>query len=133
MGATGTPSLSFVVGSGTIYPSRFVTLGPSDYSVQQSVASGVVIGISQEGGRLAPTDENSATPYAGALGDQIAVYGIGRTCLLTIASTITVGNTLISDANGKGVYAASGNLAAVAMESGVSGDLIKVQLVGGNA
>lgn len=52
----------------------------------------------------------------------------GQTKLL-IAATITAGVQLMSDANGKGVAATDGKVyGAIALENGVSGDYISVQV-----
>jgi hypothetical protein len=130
--------ISFIVGSSTVAPSVFVTqVGVSAYSVQQCGANGVPIGISQEGTRSAPDDENAGSTYAGAYtgtagytGDPIQCYTLGDVCLLTLGTTVTVGAQLASDANGKGVLGTTGqNLGAEALEAGNAGDLIRVQVV----
>lgn len=55
----------------------------------------------------------------------VALSGVTK---LKINATISAGQYLKSDANGKGVLATTGtNSGAVALESGVAGDLITVQ------
>jgi hypothetical protein len=140
---------SAIVGSGSVSPSTFVnfmtgTAASGDviagYAVQQSVVSSLPIGIAQEGARYAPTDENTALTYAGAYtgvagytGDPIKVYTIGDICLLSLGTTVTPGQLLGPDANGKGIVISTANIAygATAIEGGSSGDLIRVQVNAG--
>lgn len=134
------------VGSGTVQPSTFVsfmtgTASTGDvvagYRVQQTVATGTpIIGISQEGTRYAPTDEQinasagGATGAAGYTGDQIKVYALGDICMLSIGSTVTPQQLLMTNASGQGVPATgSANIGAQAIEGGTSGDLIRVMVV----
>ena len=140
---------SVIVGSGSVAPSVFVhyltgTAASGDviagYAVQQSFASAITCGISQEGTRYAPTDENVASAQAGSYtgtagytGDPIKVYGIGDICLLSIATTVTPGQLLTPNANGQGVLWVTGQgtyVGAQAIEGGVSGALIRVQVKG---
>ena len=137
---------SAIVGSGTVAPSVFVhfctatATGGSiaGYAVQQSVVSSVPCGIAQEGARYAPTEEQLGT-YAGRLvaaggpGDPIKVYALGDICLLSLGGTVTPGQLLRPDANGKGIAASVTGLGygAMTQEGGNSGDLIRVQVVMG--
>ena len=120
------PSLSAVIASGPVYPSRFVNYGTSDFQVVQASNGGQSIGISQEGRSAPPDDENSSTSYAGTTGDLVAIYGVGRTCLLELGTTVTVGAVLGPGSDGKGILAASNPVGAIAKQGGVSGDLIQV-------
>jgi len=45
---------------------------------------------------------------------------------LYVAATIAAGGLIMPDADGKGVVAASGEAAAIALEAGASGDLLTV-------
>lgn len=138
---------SMIVGSGSVLPSTFVTPlatkadSTNDtiagYACKQAVLSTQAIcGISQEGTRLAP-DENQSTyagkytGVAGYTGDPIKVYGIGDTCLLLLGTTVTPGQMLMSDGStGAGIPATSGGyFGAQAREGGNSGDLIRVQVM----
>lgn len=121
------PSLSAIVASGSVYPSRFVKYDTTDYKVVQAEADDSVIGISQEGAKLPPTDENYSSGLYFSAGDAIAIYGVGRNCLLELGTTVVVGDALGPDADGKGITVATEkNFGAFAKEGGVSGDLIQV-------
>ena len=141
---------SMIVGSGSVLPSTFVTpLATAADSANDSVAgyackqavltSQPICGISQEGTRYAPTDETIAAPagkytgVAGYTGDPIKIYGLGDICLLSLGTTVTPGQLLMSDGStGAAVPATgSGYYGAQAQEGGVSGDLIRVQVVMG--
>lgn len=127
------PNLTFVC-SGTIYPSRFVSVDPSDdYQGYQSPSGGRVIGVSQTGSRLPPTAANAGNTYAGTTGDLIGVYGVGKTCYLKLGTTVAAGDALKPDASGQGINGVSaGNYyGAVALQQGVSGDLIRVSVLVG--
>lgn len=140
---------SAIVGSGTVAPSTFVSwLSTSadstndviaGYAVEQAVVSSIPCGIAQEGAKLAPTDENySATPYAGQYtgvagytGDPIKVYKNSDICLLALGTTVTPGQLLMPDADGKGIPVSGDGtyVGAQAIEGGSSGDLIRVQVL----
>lgn len=121
---------SFLAG-GNISPSRFVKpdLG-TDFSVIQATANSTIAGISQSGSREAPIPAVT-TPYAAADGESLRVHGMGEVCLLTLGGTVAAFDQLKSDGNGKGVVAAAGvttqEIGAVALQSGVSADIILVQ------
>lgn len=130
------PSLSALVASGSVYPSRFVKYGTTDYEVVQCVATQLPVGISQEGAKLPPTDENYSAGLAFSAGDLIGIYGVGRVCLLELGSTVTVGDALGPDADGKGITVGGTtgvDFGAFAKASGVAGDLIQVVVNPGEA
>jgi hypothetical protein len=130
------PSFTKVAG-GTIQPSRFVYLDTSstdpDGVLQATGGTIPLYGISQPGTRNAPysplDDGNAAL-----IGETIMIYGPpNKDVILELGGTVTTGDYLTADSNGKGVTQAvsSANtnwIGAVAMEAGVSGDLIRVQL-----
>jgi hypothetical protein len=136
------PSLSAIIGSGTVAPCRFVSYctavasttgnpghgGYADFLVYASPSGGTPIGISEQGQQLPPTDENYGTT-TWAEGQLIGIYGVGRTCLLELGSTVTAGQLLgpLSDGTGKGgVVSTNATMGAIAKQGGVSGDLIQV-------
>lgn len=117
---------------GDIYPSRFVMLDTTDdHQVIQATAGLRVQGISQEWTKAAPV--SGASALAAADLDPITVYGEGQQCLLELGGSVTRGDRLKSDANGKGVACATSgpvqNAGAIALESGSSGDLRRVQVL----
>ena len=136
------PSLSAIIGSGTVSPCRFVMYstgvasstanpghgGYADFLVQACASGGTPCGISEMGSQLPPDDENS-TGNSWATGQLIGIYGVGRTTLLELGSTVTAGQTLsaMADGSGRGVpQTASNPIGAIAKQGGVSGDLIQV-------
>ena len=132
------PSLSAVIGSGTVSPSRFVayvslastvTNPGGGFTVQACTSGGTPCGISEAGSQLPPDDENYSSGNSWALGQLIGIYGVGRTCMLELGSTVTAGQTLsaMADGSGRGVpQSASNPIGAIAKQGGVSGDLIQV-------
>lgn len=119
--------------SGNIYPSRFVSIvsGSRGY-VAQATASTPVAGVSTEGTFYAPgTAADSG--YAGVDTYPVPLKGPGRTCLLKLGGTVSAGDRLVSDASGQGTkldVTATGHqyIGAVALDNGVSGSLIRVQV-----
>ena len=116
---------------GNISPSRFVKTGTTQgTAVQCSAVTDHIFGISQAATRNYPwsvTDDG----YAGIAGDgAINIYGPGDdSCLLAIGGTVSYGDYLTTDSNGRGVTSTTNkdNVGAQAMQAGVSGDLIKVK------
>lgn len=126
------PSPNFVA-TGNINVCRFVKLDTSaDNSVAQAGSNDIPIGISPEYGRE-PNLPSVSTIYAAQAGDAVAIYGLGEEPLLELGGSVTRGDRLISDSNGKGVTASfSGtnqNVGAIALSSGASGERIRVQVV----
>lgn len=118
----------FVAG-GNIYPCRFVDYSAA-YKVTQAGAGAKCFGVSQVGTRIAPLPDVTSA-YAAIDGEQVSVFQDEDETLLELGGTVTAGAELKSDSNGKGVVLAgsgSENIGAVALEAGVSGDLIKVRV-----
>lgn len=130
MSAPGSTSLR---ATGNIYPSRFVKLDTSaDSSVAQCGNDGKAFGISAEFKKGAPI--TNAVAYAAESGDDLAVYTEGEICLLEYGGTVTRGDYLRSDANGKGVaidtlYNHPQIIGAEALQSGSTGTLGRVKIV----
>ncbi len=118
---------------GTIRKSRFVVIDPSDDStVLESGANGIIFGIAQEFSRDVPVDDIAGSGVNAAIdGDQIRVFGDGDApVLLELGATVASGDHLRSTASGAGQKQtlASEPVGAIALESGVSGVLIRVQV-----
>lgn len=127
------------VANGNVSPSRFVkldtTTGVKDRVVQATdgaaSAGDPIYGISGAGVRNAPLagwDDG----YHAIAGENCMVWGMPeKDVFLELGGTVTVGAFLKSDANGKGVATTTtgDNVGARASEAGVSGDLIRVQLI----
>lgn len=118
------------VSGGTIRPSRFCKLSTAaDQTFLEADANEACIGVSQDHTRDAPVP-NADTDAAEA-GDPVSINPIGSVCLLELGGTVTRADELKSDADGKGVVRATTgttlqNVGAIALESGVSGEFIKV-------
>lgn len=116
--------------SGTIQPYRFVKVS-GVMTVAAAGANEDAIGISQASTRN-PTD---TSPTAHAIsGGSVALWsGGGDTALLELGGSVTAGDELIAGSAGVGVTRATTgttiqNVAAVALESGSSGDVRRVML-----
>jgi hypothetical protein len=132
------PSLSAIIGSGSVSPSRFVsyvalasslTNPTGGFQVEACPSGGTPIGVSEAGSQLPPDDENYAAGNAWAVGSLIGIYGVGRTTILELGSTVVAGTNLsaMADGSGRGVpQTASNPIGAIAKQGGVSGDLIQV-------
>jgi len=121
-----------LLAGGDIGTSRFVMLDTADeYECLEANANSKIIGISHESNNEAPIP--SVSTYEAAVdGESIRIYGAGDICLLELAGTVAHGDYIISNADGKGVIvspsAAGQNIGAIAAQSGVSGDKIRVQV-----
>jgi len=114
---------------GTIRRARFVSHSTAaDSTVVESNADDVITGIAQYGGREAPIPSATADPpEAAQAGDSVQVHENGEDCLVEYGGTVTRGDLLASDADGKAVTAATGeNVGAIANFSGVDGDICGV-------
>ncbi len=116
---------------GDIRPSRFVKYSTAaDNTLLEADANEVVIGIATEATQDAPIP--NADGDAGESGDPVMYYPEGKVCLLEIGSGgVTRGANIKSDADGKGVLAATTgttaqNHGALALESASEGELAKV-------
>lgn len=117
------------IANGDIYPCRFVELVTSTTGrVTQCGTGEKVYGISQMGLRRDPYIETSGR--AAIAGEPIMVFDDAEECLLELGGTVSAFDRLKSDTNGKGV-ATTTNLdeyGAIAIESGVAGEQIKVKV-----
>lgn len=117
---------------GNISPSRFVKQDTSaDNQVTQAGAGDKIFGISQAGVRRTPYSSLD-DGYCAISGEDVEVFGIAeKAVLLEIGGTVTRGDRLKSDANGKGVTTTStgDEIGAVALVSGTSGMLIPVEVI----
>jgi hypothetical protein len=87
---------------------------------QCSVAGERIFGVAQEALRSAPIpgDADNAADRAAIAADQIRVFGPGEVCLLRVASAVTAGAYLKTDANGLAVATTTANdiYGAIALE-----------------
>jgi len=120
----------FVAG-GTINPARFVTLSTSKDQtlLQASTAGQRVLGIAQTGTKYPPGVTGSTTVASDTDGDPIMVFLPGERAQLEAGSGgWTAGDLLKTDANGKGITAASTGqvmqwVGAIAEETVAAGDV----------
>lgn len=122
------------VANGSISPSRFVKLDTTaDGKVLQAGAGDQVFGVAQPGERNVPYS-SLQDGFAAKAGENINVYGPPERCLLELGGSVTRGSRLKSDSTGAGVTAsATDESGAIALASGVSGDLIEVEVWLGKA
>lgn len=116
-----------MVAGGNIAPSRFVK--PSTAAGNKCLQCGageMPIAISQRGTRNTPYSSLD-DGYAAIAGESVHLYGNGETALLELGGTVSPGDFLKSDADGKGVTASAGDkYGAVTVQGGTSGKLIEV-------
>lgn len=113
---------------GNINPASFVKLSTTaDGVVLQSGDGEVVYGIAQPGTRRTPYSSLD-DGYAAIAGEDVQVFGVGEECYLRLGGTVTRGDRIDPDSSGYGttVTADQANYGAIALQSGVSGDLVKV-------
>ena len=124
------PALNFVAGT-TIQPSTFVKVSTAaDYQCLPVTSTrDQIIGIAYEGSRKPPV--TGATGEAANQDDPLAVYGVGQTCYLTLGTTVTHGQVLMTDANGCGIPSTGAGTyyGAVCEQSGVAGNKVKVTVL----
>ncbi|MBC7076740.1 MAG: DUF2190 family protein [Synergistales bacterium] len=104
-----------------ISPSRFVTLS-AENTVSQAGDNAEIIGVAYEGTSRAPLQDLITTNYAAQAGESVAVYSVGELCLVEAGGSISAGNLLKSDSQGRAVpIATTGtviqNYGAVALQS----------------
>lgn len=114
---------------GNIRVSRFVELSGNFACTECNAANDKMIGIAQEYPREAPLPSVS-TLYAAQSGDPVKVYTPGDECLLEIGGTVNFGDRVATANDGQGVAAsADETYGAIALESGIDGDRIRVRVV----
>ena len=120
------------VANGNIAPSRFVKLDTTaEGFVLQCGAGDQIYGISQPGTRNAPygaLDDG----FAAIKGNTLSIYGPPEKDVpLELGASVTRGQYLKADVNGKGIATAAATdiAGAIALDSGSAGDLIPVQTI----
>lgn len=117
---------------GNINPARFVKDDTSnDFGVLQCGAGEKAIGVSQMGGRSAPTPDVT-TNYAAISGEQLAVHVSGQ-AYITAGEALANGVYLKSDADGKAVAIDEGAgteehvIARAIQTAGGADEIIKIE------
>lgn len=121
--------------NGNIKASRFVKIDTTvNNAVLQCSTNQATIGISQEGTKYPPASDQTNV-YAAEQYDNIEVYADGTDeCLLCLGTGgAYAGAYLVSDSDGCGTIAATTGataqlIGAVAMQAGLSGELIRVKV-----
>jgi len=116
--------------NGNIAPCRFVKLDTTaDGRVLQCGAGDKIQGISQAGTRRTPYSTLD-DGYAAIAGEDLEVFGTAEQPLLELGGTVTRGDRLKADANGAGVTSSTDKdeWGAIALQSGVSGQLVRVEV-----
>jgi hypothetical protein len=132
--SNGIGAPSYVAG-GNISPSRFVVMS-GEFTVTQADATPgePPIGISSEATMFAPNTpfDNGYAAISGY--SNFRVYQLGDVCYINAGNTITGGDYLKPDANGRGIPATAGTYyGAVALETATaSGQEIRCVVIGGN-
>ena len=119
------------IADGNIKPMRFVKAQTTkDNRVLQAGSGDKPIGISQPQERNPPWS-SLQDGYAAAQDETLRVFGLQEVCWLVCGGTVTAGDYLKPDTDGKGVTSSSdGDLyGAQALESGTTGQQIRVQVL----
>ena len=117
--------------TGNIAPSRFVKMATTaDMSVAQAGAGDKVIGISPPFTRRTPYSSLD-DGYCAVSGEDVPVFTTNDECMLELGGTVTAFDRLKSDTDGKGVTTTTNldEIGAIALVSGVSGQLIRVRVL----
>lgn len=125
--------------NGNIKPCRFTKWDTTaDGKVLQAGAGDKISGVSQKGTRLPPLADGIITfddGYAAIAGDPIMIYRpggqYGFEILLVLGGTVTRGDRLKSDSDGRGVMTTTNldEVGAIALRSGVLNEAVQVELI----
>lgn len=120
--------------TGNVNPCRFQKLATTaGYSTQCTAATDNIFGISGKSKREIPLGALD-DGYHAIAGETVRIHGEGEmNVLLEIGGTVAAGDMLTSDSAGKGITTVTDHnqVGAKALQSGVSGDLIIVQVLTG--
>ena len=136
------------VANGNISPCRFVSMATdadpassqanSFKVIEDIIVAQPIVGVSQEGTDFFPSSDTvhyQTNAYAAVAGENIKVFGPGEQCLVELGDTVHAGKMLKANAttNGKavevdmaGTTATPQFVGAIALQSGVSGEKIRV-------
>lgn len=120
---------SAFVASGNIYPFRAVKIS-GDHTVAQSGANEWSAGIARGSTNQPPLNDLVTTNYHAQSGDIVHIIGDDEEGYMEIGDTVTAGQLLKPDTNGKGVpVAGSGleNVIAEALMGGAASNIIRVR------
>lgn len=129
-----------LIAGGDIRPFRFVKIDTSqggDHTGLEADANDELIGVCGGDTNYAPLSGLITTNYHAQEGQPIKLHGDGEETLLELGDTVTQGDKLKSDADGRGVpIATTGttlqHYGAIALESGAADQRIRVQVLLGS-
>jgi hypothetical protein len=120
---------------GNVSPSRFITTvtgaGNAGKAVQASASTAIIVGIS-ESWRRHPPGSPSDDGFIAIAGESLSYRGPGTIARLKLGGTVSnAGILLTTDGSGQGIAQAPADgttayYGAMAMDTGVSGDFIRV-------
>lgn len=120
---------------GNISPFRFVSVDTaSENGCVQAGDNTEIIGIAQGGTNKPQVTGLVDAQYAAEAGQPVRVSGDGSVAMLEVGATVTPGQYLKSDSQGRGVpIATTGtviqNYGAVALQGGSAGSIIRVMVL----
>lgn len=122
--------------TGTVAPCTFVTLDKNfDEQYVQSVGGDWPFGVMQEAQRGTPGLAGSDATIAAQSGDTgPRIVQWGNDCLLTLGGTVSPGNAIMPDSQGRGISCPVGQYyGAIALQAGTTGVKIRVVVQRGKA
>ena len=126
-------SIQSYVAAGNISPSRFVKYDSAvGKVVANATATTLPTGVSGEWTRNTPLTGYD-DGYHAISGENCRVYCDNEECWLELGGTVTYGDKLIASTAGVGITSVTDKDAygAIALQSGVSGQLIRVKVIRG--
>lgn len=117
---------------GNVNPARFCKLDTTaDHTVIEATAGSQIIGVSQKGTRNAPYSSLD-DGYCAIAGETFRLFTTTEVCPIELGGTVTAGDRLKATTGGKAITASTGDyFGAIALESGVSGEFIQVEVLQG--
>jgi len=114
---------------GNIHVAVFVKPGAAAGGVLECTAADKPMGISFKDTRR--SDYVDTSGYAAESGEPVSYYTQAAECWLQLVGTVAVGDLLSPSTNGAGIVCGHDTISygARALEAGVSGDFIKVEIV----
>ncbi len=133
--------------AGSVYPMRFICPDGTQgaFMCRQATAqTDLPLGVSQAAFNLDPgiiyalSDGASNDPnVAGAPGSQIAIYTSGDVCPVRLGGSVTAGDTIGNHTDGTAIKVApltgSRYIGGVALQNGLTGDIIEMYVLPGRA
>lgn len=119
------------IAGGTIAPKVFVKHDTNAYKVVTAGAGDPILGVSQQGQKVAPGTPGADSTVAASSGDQIDIYAPGDYVVVTVGSGgLTAGQWIKSDGSGGAVAHTTGAamVAGRAEHAAAAGELVHLFL-----